>query len=65
MAENSVHGLPYKRSVSTNDKENFIKERLRRLEIAYSILAKYPTMLEEFVCAVKEGEPPCNGVDCT
>jgi hypothetical protein len=53
MAENSLHNLPYKRSAPTNDKEDFIRERLRRLEIAYAVLAKYPEILNEYVSAVK------------
>ena len=53
MAENSLYSVPYKRSVSSNDKEDFIKERLRRLEIAYAVLAKYPEILNEYVFAVK------------
>lgn len=57
MASNSVDDLSDKRYVSTNEKEDFLKERLRRLEIAYSIMTKYPEILNEFVCAVKGG---CN-----
>jgi hypothetical protein len=63
MASNSVEFLSHKPYVSsayksTNDKENFIKERLRRLEVAYATVAKYPAILEEYVCAVK-GDPKC------
>jgi hypothetical protein len=53
MVEKSLYNLSHKPSVSTNDKEDFIKERLRRLEIAYAILAKYPEILNEYVSAVK------------
>jgi hypothetical protein len=55
MADNTLFSVPYKRYVSTNDKEDFIKERLRRLEIAYATIAKYPEILNEYICAVKGG----------
>jgi hypothetical protein len=55
MAEDSLYNLPYKRSVSTNDKADIISARLHELKIAITIMQRHPNVLNEFVCAVKGG----------
>jgi hypothetical protein len=56
MAENSVHNLPYKRSVqvslSDNDKGDLITTKLEQHAIALKVLSKYPDAMNEFLRAV-------------
>jgi hypothetical protein len=56
MAENSVHTLPYKRSVqlslSDNDKADLITTKLEQHAIALQVLSKYPDAMNDYRIAV-------------
>ncbi len=56
MANNSVHNLEYKRSVSDNDKADIIQTELKQFTIALQIMAKYPVVLNEYKAVLSAGK---------
>jgi hypothetical protein len=58
MANHSLDNLSDKRYVyprSTNDKEDMISQRLHEHKVALQVMRGHPEVLNEYICAVKEG----------
>lgn len=53
MADNTLFSVPYKRSVSTNDKADVISKNLHDFKIAIFVMQRHPDVLNEFISAVK------------